>query len=132
MIPSIDEDITLDVIEEEIPSKDFAIDEDKLNGTIDQLEEIKQAIYIILNTERYEHEIYDWNYGFEVADLIGEDYVYVKPILEDRIREALLQDDRIIEVNNFIFERNRNSVTVTFDVATDFGILEEEEITVDV
>lgn len=65
---------------------------------------MKQTIYCILNTERFEHLIYSWNYGIELKNLIGESSTYVVPELQRVITEALLQDDRIEEVNNFNFE----------------------------
>lgn len=65
---------------------------------------MKQTIYCILNTERFEHLIYSWNYGIELKHLIGENTTFAIPELERVIQEALLQDDRISEVNNFDFK----------------------------
>ena len=43
----------------------------KLNGMCDDFEAMKQAIFKIINTERYKYLIYDWDYGIELNDLIG-------------------------------------------------------------
>lgn len=43
-----------------------------MEGTIDGIDSVKQAVFCILNTERYEYLIYDWNYGIELAELLGE------------------------------------------------------------
>lgn len=40
-------------------------------GKVDGTEADRQAILKILNTERYENEIYSWNYGIETQDLRG-------------------------------------------------------------
>ena len=50
------------------------------------------------------YSINDIDYGVEIKNLIGEHLTYVIPELERVIEEALLQDDRIEEVNNFNFE----------------------------
>ena len=58
---------------------------------------MKQAIYKILNTERYQYVMYSWNYGIETLDLYGEPVSWGCPELESRIREALMTDDRILD-----------------------------------
>lgn len=89
---------------------------------------MKQTIYCILNTERFEHLIYSWNYGIELKHLIGENTTFVIPELERVIQEALLQDDRISEVNNFDFKVEKNSIIVKFTVITTVGEIETEKV----
>ena len=81
-----------------------------------------------MNTERFEHLIYSWNYGIELKHLIGENTTFVIPELERVITEALLQDTRITEVNNFEFEINKNSITAKFKVITTVGEIESEKV----
>ena len=60
---------------EKWPSKTYVmnIDGERITGTMtDDIEAVKQAIYKILNTERYQYPIYSWNYGVELADLFGK------------------------------------------------------------
>lgn len=98
-------------------------------GYVYEKEAIKQTIYCILNTERYDYLIYSWNYGVEIKNLIGEHLTYVIPELERVIEEALLQDDRIEEVNNFNFEIvSKNELLVTFEVVTIEGIIDVEKV----
>ncbi|OYP38956.1 hypothetical protein CG709_05540 [Lachnotalea glycerini] len=88
---------------------------------------MKQAIYKILCTERYNYIIYSQDYGIELEELIGQPTSYVIPELERRIIDALMQDDRIIDVYNFEFATpKKNVVTVTFNVDTQFGTLAME------
>lgn len=89
---------------------------------------MKQTIYCILNTERFEHLIYSWNYGIELKHLIGENTTFVIPELERVIQEALLQDDRISEVNNFEFNVEKNSIIVKFTVITTVGEIQAEKV----
>jgi len=95
------------------------------SGKVDGLEAVEQAVYKILATERYQYPIYSWNYGVELMDLYGKPLSYVRPEAERRIREALLQDDRITAVDNFMFENgDKNSLLATFTVHTIYGELE--------
>jgi hypothetical protein len=113
------------------PSKDYKLDieHDIISGTCDGLESMKQVIYKILNTERYQNIIYSWNYGIELQDLLGKSVAYVCSELARRITEALVQDDRIEAVNNFEFDiTEKRTVKVTFTVRTIFGDVEEEQV----
>lgn len=128
MIPAINEAFLQDFVETQIPSKDYELNipNSKINGIVEGLEELKQAIYFILNTERYEYLIYSWDYGVELKDLIGQPYSYVIPETERRITEALIQDDRVNAVTDFNFERNKNKLHVTFVVNSIFGDIQSE------
>ncbi len=123
MIPKNENDLKNDFKIKEYVSKTYYLDIEKnrIVGKCDDVTALKQAIYMILNTERFEYLIYSWNYGVEFKELIGENETYVIPELERVIKEALLQDDRIIDVNNFEFKTEKNSVMVTFTVITGLG-----------
>lgn len=131
MVPTteIEEDVLEGLEEtEEAPSYDFAINSDRVRGIVEELEEIKQAIYLILSTERYEHPIYPDDYGIELNDLYGEDVEWVIPELELRITEALLMDDRILEVSDFEFDTTKKrTILVSFTVETTKGTLDMEK-----
>lgn len=128
MIPSGNSILTTDLNVVTMPSKQHRMDLDKTRilGICDGLEAIKQTIFKILNTERYKYLIYSWNYGIELMDLFGQPTMYVCPEIERRVKEALLQDDRINAVDNFEFDISRKGVvSVTFTVHTIFGDLDE-------
>ncbi len=100
-----------------------------IRGYTDGQEAMKQAIYKILNTERYQYVMYSWNYGIELLDLYGEPVSYVCPELERRITEALTWDDRIQSVDNFEFNiSKRGEVLVTFTAHTVFGVVVAEKV----
>lgn len=128
MIPTINNQFLQSFTDVEIPSKDYGLNikNSQINGMVDDLEAVRQAIYFILNTERYEYLIYSWDYGVELVDLIGMPPSYVIPELECRITEALVQDERIQSVSDFNFERNKKKLHVTFTVSTIFGTIESE------
>ena len=99
---------------------------DRLYGYIDDLEAVKQAIYLILSTERYRYPIYSWDYGVELVDLIGKPMPYVMSELPRRISEALTQDNRIDSVVDFKFEKNGKKLHVTFTVVSSIGNIPTE------
>lgn len=129
MIPNID-DLAKDFVIVKQSSKGYKIDPSKkiILGTTDELEAVKQAIYLILNTERYRHEIYSWNYGIELEDLFGAPLAYAYVELKRRITQALLQDDRINGVDNFSFSHIKGEISVQFTVHTNYGDIGTEKV----
>lgn len=103
------------------------IEEEKILGMTDELDAIEQACYKILNTERYQYVIYSWNYGIELQDLFGKPIPYVFSELPRRIKEALLQDDRVKEVINFDLSYGKGDVLAKFEVVTENGVLAMEK-----
>jgi len=130
MIPKISDDLKQDFEYKQTPTKTFKlhIGNNTIGGYADDLEAMKQAIYLILNVERYENLIYSWNYGVELQGLFGKDTSYVLPELKRRITEALLQDSRITSVDDFNFETLKGKVHVTFKVNTIFGEIQTEKV----
>lgn len=103
------------------PSKTYRIDGGRIQGTVDYLEAVRQSVYCILNTERYDWLIYSWNYGTELKNLFEKPVGYVKSMLKRRIKEALMQDERITGVSDFTFEISGRKVSAAFVVHTDAG-----------
>lgn len=123
-----------------LPGQDFKIEEQPtytyemnpesglIRGYVDGIDAMEQAVYKILSTERYRYIIYSWNYGIELEDLFGQPVSYVCPELERRIREALLWDARIEDVDGFKFDTSvRGTVHAYFVVHTVFGDLEADK-----
>ena len=117
-IDLIDDDF--DYVEQ--TSNTYAIDyeNNRIVGYVDGIEAVKQAIYLILQTEKYEYLIYD-EYGSELWHLFGQNDAIEITELERCIKEALLQDTRIIAIHNFKIERNGNKRICSFDVESIFG-----------
>lgn len=100
------------------------IDQQRVRGTTDERDAVLQAVYLILNVERYSCPIYSRNYGSELADLIGKPKSYAMSELKRRITEALLQDDRITGLSDWEFEPGRKSVRASFVIHTIYGDIE--------
>lgn len=92
-----------------------------VTGYCDKKDSVMQAIYFMLTCERYQFPIYSTNYGVELKDLIGQPIGLVESEVRRRIEDCLKQDDRITKVDDFIFERNRHMLHVTFTVYTTFN-----------
>lgn len=111
------------------PSRTYRIDtvNNRIIEMVDDLDAVKQAISKILQTERNEHRIYSSNYGIDTLDIIGKDETIALSHLNRNIREALLQDDRVKDVQDMRFTRSADELTVTFTVVTQFGNFQEQK-----
>ncbi len=108
----------------EAPTKTFKIDFDagRVGGFCDTTEAMKQAIYKILQTERFECLIYSWNYGIELNAAVGKSFRVFASEIKRVIREALLADSRITEVTDFtVVQVDKRTAHVTFTAETIFG-----------
>lgn len=100
------------------PSKTYKInfENGRIVGFCEDVEALKQAIYLILNTERYQYLIYSNDYGSELKNSIGKDKDITESEYKRKIKEALMQDDRINNVDNFIFNYDKDGVEAMFTV----------------
>ena len=102
-------------------SETFIAGEDQIAGMAGGLEAMRQTVQNILQTPRYEFQIYSTNYGVDFDDLIGADPDYIRATLPVRVRDALSVDDRILSVGDFTFEFNGDHSLVTCNVVTVYG-----------
>lgn len=143
ILPQIDNSIsnTLQTIQTQLPSKTYklnldvittyneegtlkTINTDRIEGYVDNIQAVKQAIYHILMTERYAYLIYDENYGVELEQYIGADLDYIETTLEETLKEALMHDLRINDVKvNSINKVETDKVLVNFTAFTIYGDL---------
>lgn len=135
MIPNTSE-LSMSIEEENHPTLTFraVVDENlaignirfrnRINGLLDDLDAVEQAVYLILGTERYKFPIYSWDYGIELVDLFGKPMPFVIAELPERIKEALTVDERISNVTDFEFTQNGKKLEVSFTVVTDAGNLD--------
>ena len=133
MLPNTEnlDDLILDFEEVQEKTKTFGInksDGKRIAGMIDGLKALEQHIYLTLSVEADQFIIYPYTYGIRTLDLFGKPYHYVMAIIPERIKEALLDDDRINDVSNFEFEIEANRLTVRFVVYSIYGELNEETV----
>lgn len=127
MIPNVTV-LTEEITEVVHPTSTYKMvaDKNRISGYTDDLDAIIQAIYLILSTERYQYIIYSWDYGVELANLIGKPMSYVISEIPRRVKEALIQDDRIEDVVDFEFEKKGKRLHATFTVVTAIGNIPTE------
>lgn len=120
-----------DIIE---PSTTYRIDfttgrltNEKING----LDAIRQFVYMALRTERYSHAVYSHDVGCEVQEAVSDEEStdeYKEMEIPRLIEEALLVDERIESVQDFEITKEGATFKVVFNVVTDEGTLEIEEV----
>lgn len=131
MLPleNIDINVTngIEIVTQPSLSYKMKLEKERVQSKVDGIEAVKQAIYKILLTDRYKYEIYNWNYGIDIGELIGRPKDYVKAVLPEKIEDALKPDDRIEAVDNFVFtDIDKTTLAVKFNVTTVYGDTEIE------
>jgi len=98
-------------------SKTWGISDNRLVSQIDGLRAVVQAAYLALQTPRYKHLIYTWQYGSELETLIGKDEAFVLSESRRMIKDALSVDNRITDIRDFYY----TDKTVYFTIDTIYG-----------
>ena len=110
------------------PTNTFMIDWEsrRINGMDSGLAAMRQAVDIVLNTERFRWQIYSPNFGIELEELIGEEYDYVTSEIARRVEDAFSTDSRVLSVGDFIYTDQGHSLKCSFEVNTIFGPVQAE------
>lgn len=87
------------------------------------LEAVKCWCYLALQTPRYRHVAYSWDYGSEIEDLIGRSNqaAYIKAKAEEMVRDCLMENPHIQAIENFECQTDGDRITYTFIIDTDYG-----------
>lgn len=98
----------------------------RISGYADGISAMEQAVLLILSTARFRYVVYSWDYGSELGGVLGDDFQLAESEIKRLVREALTQDERVTDVDGFVFTRTaRNTLNVSFTVRTIFGELNE-------
>ena len=127
MLPTeYNDDLVQDFEIETQPARTYALRFDGYpcsGGKLDGLEAMKQAIFLILQTERFQYA----NYGIELNALLGQTMTpYLQAKVAKAIEDALMADDRVLSVEQFSFTKGKRSLLVKFTVTTTEGDVESE------
>lgn len=99
---------------------------------VEGIQALKTWIEKTIRTARYRFPIYTFQYGCELEDIIG--YDLPRAVLESEvqrvIREALVYDNRIEDVRDFIIERGDDWLRITFTVITTLNDVFFQEVNV--
>lgn len=129
-----DGDLFLETLSREIqPSKTFKmhIYDKKLHGFItSEKEALEQMIYKYVNTEKGDFYIYP-TFGLKKKDIFYKPKTFAYHTLCGRIKEDLEWDDRIKEVDKFIFYKEKSKkhdLAMGFTVHSIYGDLAYEGV----
>lgn len=114
-----EEELEEDLQEEVIPDRTYYLNfETKTidSRMIDDTEAKEQAVKKMLLTEAWEALAYIDGYGRMFSDLIGTPMTYALSEAKDRIREAVLMDDRFLSVTFLKQEIHRRSVLLSMQI----------------
>lgn len=113
---------TEETVKKEAPSKTWNLNPSgEGDRYLDGIDAIRQSVSIALETPRYAHLIYSFDYGNELLTMFGHSNELVKTEGTRLIKEALMVDERIKSVDNFKFEFTADAVEISFDVKSKFG-----------
>lgn len=94
--------------------------------TVEKNEAIRVWVYKCIKTNKYEHEIYSYDYGTELTDLIGQKYS--KGLTESEasryIKEALLMNPYILQVNVVNTNFKKDILSADIKISTIYGEVE--------
>lgn len=123
----IEDDEELEVIEEETkPPKEYGIDFQTgqlTGGIVEGKDAIKVWIWLALQTPRYRHYIYTWDYGNEFEDLIGQGYTeeYTEAEAQRMTEDCLLVNENIQGITDFSISMAGDTLTISFTAETIYG-----------
>ena len=88
-------------------------------------EGVKVWIYKAIKTNRYEFEIYTWDYGSEIESLIGKGFQigFIKSETKRYIEEALSVNPYITKINKIDVDFKTDILTAYVDLETIYGRL---------
>lgn len=121
-------------IEQELPmAREWAWDFEKLdfktrNGKMYQVESneaIKIWLWKLFNTPRFRYLIYNWDYGHELEELIGQGYTqgYINSEAERYVREAIEYNlsDYVTDLEDVEVTFKDTVLTISFKAITPYG-----------
>ena len=137
MIPTLRDDLARPLQIQRIPSLAPAYirnvdyvwggETSRINGTVEGQEAVRQAIWHILNTERYAYDMNLPNEGIELQQFIGATFSYFYTKIDQVVEDALLQDDRIINVK--VVNKSQPQPRLAHydvEVQTVYGVIRQE------
>jgi hypothetical protein len=103
--------------------KDEAIFIDGNPKIVQGNEALKVWIYKAIKTNRYQYEIYTWDYGCEIETLIGKGFQigFIKSETKRYVEEALIINPYITKINKIKVDFNKDVLSVEVDLETIYG-----------
>lgn len=115
--------ISQGVVFENYPSKTWYVNPTtkQISGMVDGYQAIVQAVEILFSVERFWWQIYSPNFGVQWQGLIGLNPGFVGLEIQRRAKDAIKPDSRLLDITNFSYTVNGDSLTAQFTVKTVYG-----------
>ena len=123
----IEDDDELEGLEgEQKTPKEYGIDfgtGQLTGGTVEGKEAIKVWIWLALQTPRYRHYIYTWDYGNELEGLSGQGYSeeHTEAEAQWMVEDCLLVNEAIEGISEFSISIENDALTISFVANTIYG-----------
>lgn len=115
--------ISQGVVFENYPSKTWYVNPitKQVSGMVDGYQAIVQAVEILFSVERFWWQIYSPNFGVQWQGLIGLNSGFVGLEIQRRAKDAIKPDSRLLDITNFSYTVNGDTLTARFIVKTVYG-----------
>ena len=115
--------ISQGVVFENYPSKTWYVNPTtkQISGMVDGYQAIVQAVEILFSVERFWWQIYSPNFGVQWQGLIGLNPGFVCLEIQRRAKDAIKPDSRLLDIADFSYTVNGDSLTAQFTVKTVYG-----------
>lgn len=92
-------------------------------GIVEGIEALKVWVWVALHTNRYRFEIYSWDFGHELEDMIGKTYSeeYITSETESLVEECLLVNEKIIGISDFECSIEKDKLVISFTILSVYG-----------
>lgn len=127
LFPSyIESDGGLKEKKKQVVPKEYEIDfiTGQLTGKmVEGKEAIAVWIWLVLQTPRYRHYVYSWDYGNEFEDLIGQGYSkdYIEAAARKMTEDCLLMNKNIQSISDFCVNMESQTLSISFTANTIYG-----------
>lgn len=103
--------------------QDMPLFEGKKPKIVEGAEAVLTWAYKALNTERFKHSIYTWDFGNEASSLVGDNYNHDLKLAEAKryIQECLTINPYITNVGNIDVSFADDLITITCTIDTIYG-----------
>lgn len=130
-----DEEDLEELGEEKETPKEYGIDfsTGQLTGqVVEGLEAVKVWIWLTLQTPRYRHYIYTWDYGSEFEELAKQTYTeeYLEAEAFHMTEDCLLVNENIESISDFCVNIEKDTASISFTAETLYGSIEFNSLAV--
>lgn len=100
----------------------------RINRMASEYEELAQTIQRALMTDRFYYDIYTWQYGSELKDLIGTKTIkYIEGAVRKNVKDALAFEDRVLNIEDVkVTHSHEHEYVIDVTISTTLGVVRKE------